>query len=579
MRKKYRFVAVFMSLMLSLMMLYGCDRESSNNDTESSEIGSQTNTDNASGDEDLSIITDVSVDFKDADIVSVSNNIDGENVIKFLDNEISYNGTGADIESNVITIKKAGRYILTGNSNDSQVVVDATDDDKVELVLANVTLNSSGNSTILVKNADKVRVILADNSVNTITDNGEYNLDEAEDIGQNATIFSKTDLVITGSGTLNVEGNFNNGIVSKDDLIITSGNINVTAKNDGIKGKDSVRIKEGTISVTSGDDGIKSDNDEKSDKGYIYIENGTITISAEGDGIQADKLVKIEDGVIRIENSEEGIEAQNIIINDGDIWVNSKDDGINISLSNYVSALNGNSSNDSNMNGEQGFNRPGGPDFERDFGNRPNDMDFDKDNMPNRDDFDMNNIPNRDDFNMDDIPERQNGSSDNNQGFQGGPGGPGFPGGQIGGFETIDGTLTINGGYLYVNSAGDGLDSNGNIVQNGGVVIVEGPADNANGAIDYNGSYTMSGGTLIAVGSAGMAMEPSETSGVYGAMVNVNISENDIITFCNNDESFLYRVETSKKISNVVVYSDELGDGDECVVRYDVNKSQIITVK
>ena len=72
--------------------------------------------------------------------------------------------------------------------------------------------------------------------------------------------YSKDDLTISGNGTLTVNGNYNNGIVSKDDLKITGGNITVTAVNNGIKGKDSVRIKDGNIKVTAGGDGIKTDN-------------------------------------------------------------------------------------------------------------------------------------------------------------------------------------------------------------------------------------------------------------------------------------------------------------------------------
>ena len=52
-----------------------------------------------------------------------------------------------------------------------------------------------------------------------------------------ACIFSHDDLTINGSGALTVTGNLNDGIHSKDDLIITGGNLSVTAVNDGLKGK------------------------------------------------------------------------------------------------------------------------------------------------------------------------------------------------------------------------------------------------------------------------------------------------------------------------------------------------------
>jgi len=53
-----------------------------------------------------------------------------------------------------------------------------------------------------------------------------------------------------------------------------------------------------------------------------------------------------------------------------------------------------------------------------------------------------------------------------------------------------------------------------------GVVIVNGPTENMNGALDYLGSFTITGGSLIAVGSAGMAQAPSATSTQYSVLVN-----------------------------------------------------------
>lgn len=70
----------------------------------------------------------------------------------------------------------------------------------------------------------------------------------------------------------------------------------------------------------------------------------------------------------------------------------------------------------------------------------------------------------------------------------------------------------IKGGKLTVDARGDGLDSNGSIEMSGGVVIVNGPTENMNGALDYDGSFLISGGTLVAAGSAGMAQEPSVDS-------------------------------------------------------------------
>ncbi|MFP7288086.1 carbohydrate-binding domain-containing protein [Shouchella clausii] len=73
--------------------------------------------------------------------------------------------------------------------------------------------------------------------------------------------------------------------------------------------------------------------------------------------------------------------------------------------------------------------------------------------------------------------------------------------------------LTLSGGYLYVDAAGDGLDSNGSITMSGGTVVVNGPTNDGNGALDYDGTFEITGGDLIVAGSAGMAQAPSDESG------------------------------------------------------------------
>ena len=111
-------------------------------------------------------------------------------------------------------------------------------------------------------------------------------------------LFSKDDLTINGYGTLTVNGNYNNGIASKNDLKIVSGNITVTAKNNAIKGKDSFLMNSGTLVVNSDDDGIKVNEDEDISKGFICIEGGTVTVNAEDDALTAVYSVTITGGTV-----------------------------------------------------------------------------------------------------------------------------------------------------------------------------------------------------------------------------------------------------------------------------------------
>ncbi len=85
--------------------------------------------------------------------------------------------------------------------------------------------------------------------------------------------------------------------------------------------------------------------------------------------------------------------------------------------------------------------------------------------------------------------------------------------------------LYINGGYMAVNAAGDGIDVNGSIVMTGGDVIVNGPTNNGNGAMDYDGSFKITGGLLVAAGSSGMAQAPGNTSTQNSLLVNLNTAQ------------------------------------------------------
>lgn len=67
---------------------------------------------------------------------------------------------------------EAGTYILTGTLTDGQVIVSAGDKDKVQLVLNGASITCADRSAIVVQNADKVFLTLADGAQNTLSDGG-----------------------------------------------------------------------------------------------------------------------------------------------------------------------------------------------------------------------------------------------------------------------------------------------------------------------------------------------------------------------------------------------------------------------
>ena len=82
---------------------------------------------------------------------------------------------GASVNGSEVIISKEGTYILTGKASDGAVIVDAGDNDKIQIVLNGLDLTSS-KSPFIIKNADKVFLTLAKKSENTLSDASSYEL-------------------------------------------------------------------------------------------------------------------------------------------------------------------------------------------------------------------------------------------------------------------------------------------------------------------------------------------------------------------------------------------------------------------
>lgn len=197
------------------------------------------------------------------------------------------------IDGDTITIAEEGTYILSGSLTNGQIVVEA-ENAKVQLVLDNADISCETSAAIYVKAADKVFITTTDGSTNTVCTSGEF--EAIDDNNIDAAIFSKSDLTLNGAGSLEVTCSNGHGILSKDDLVITSGEYVVDAGKHALSGKDSVRIAGGTFDLTAGRDGIHSENTDEEEKGFVYIENGSFTITSDGDGIDASYVVEIVDG-------------------------------------------------------------------------------------------------------------------------------------------------------------------------------------------------------------------------------------------------------------------------------------------
>ena len=483
---------------------------------------------------------------------------------------VTVSGSGAKADGSTITITEEGVYVVSGTLEDGQIIVDASDSDKVQIVLDGVHINCETNAAIYVREADKVFITLAENSSNTLGGGNEYT--QIDDNTVDGVIFSKSDLVCNGTGSLTIEADYKHGIVSRDDLVITGGTYKITAADNGITAKDQLKILDGIFDIDAANSAVKAKNADDAELGNIYIAGGIFTIEAEQDGFHATGSMVVDDGTITVnsgddgfhaeldtvihggtilvEESYEGLEGKRVVVNGGDITVNASNDGVNAvgsgdddsnaASSNNDSSAAVNSGDDSSISGAADGKEPSQmpPDTENGSDMQPS-QDFDPENAPSGGNapqsFDPGNAP-----------------SDGNapQKMQGGPGG--------GGNSEL--YIKITGGTLTVSADGDGLDSNGGFLVTGGTTIVYGPTSDGDSALDYDGSAIATGGTLAAIGSAGMteSFDEAFTQPVITYYGTETQSADTTITLTDSDGSALFTVTPEKAYASIVLTCPEM---------------------
>ena len=385
---------------------------------------------------------------------------------------------GVSVENGTITITSGGTYRLTGEYS-GQVKIDAAKTDTVRLVLDNAKITNSTGAALNVVSAAEAIIYTAAGTTNTVADEANYTATGDDD--PDAAIYSTANLTLTGEGSLSVKDAYEEGIHTTGGLVIASGTLEVNAANTGIKGKDYVDITGGIVNVTAAQDGIKSTNTDDESKGFTRLSAGSVTVSAGDDGLKAPHTLEISGGTLNIEKSNEGIEAQYINILDGDVTVNSTDDGINASLKDSSSDTSSDTTSGTAPAGQQTQQNQNGQVQQAPAGGGT-------------------------------APGGSQGSTGQNQNMPQPPTDGAMPGGGGGIFEVVDAAINISGGTVTVNAEGDGIDSNGTATFSGGTVTVNGPTAGGNNALDSNGDLLLNGGTVTAGSTADMFEAPSSAS-------------------------------------------------------------------
>ncbi len=224
---------------------------------------------------------------------------DGLKIVAFSDAGLEKEIEGVSFAGGVVRISRPGEYMLSGSLTNGQVAVDCAEEGKVTLYLNGVDIHTDGVAAILIGECKPKAVLsLVDQTENTVSNSAQPGADVDEE--PNGAVFSQSDLLIEGSGSLKVTSLFGDGIVSKDDLEIRGGNIEVKALRHGLRGKDCVVIYDGELSVTAGRDGIKSTNKTDPTRGYVAIYGGEISICFGDEPIQFTTNCTIENAKISI---------------------------------------------------------------------------------------------------------------------------------------------------------------------------------------------------------------------------------------------------------------------------------------
>ncbi len=261
-------------------------------------------------------------------------------------------GSGCYVYDGNVVIAKSGKYVVSGSLTGGSIVVDADDTSKVWILFDGVEIECEDDACLIVDQADKVFLTLAEGSENVLTSGDTYSEEALED-NTDGAIFAHDDLTINGSGSLSVTAGYKHGIAANDDMVITGGSITVSAAKDGIHANDSLRITDAVLNISAEDDGLTSDNEGS----YIYIASGDITVECADEGIcsagdvtidggnitisvgteqghhaiKAAETCTVTDGTVLMESCYEGIQAKYIDIQGGDITIYPTDDGMNAS--------------------------------------------------------------------------------------------------------------------------------------------------------------------------------------------------------------------------------------------------------
>ena len=292
------------------------------------------------------------------------------------------------------------------------------------------------------------------------------------------TIFSKGKLLISGDGSLEVYGNYKNGIHGKSNIVIDKG-VNLYVKdteNNGIKAGADMFINGGIINVEVSADGGKAINGDAN----VTINGGRTTVIATGNGTwEVDETLATGGDT----KAAAGIGSDgNFYMNGGELYAKATGSGGKGVKADYEGYITGGKIR---IITEGGLYYSNGTTENHNYTGNTDNLASAYTSSPKG---------------------MKMGGKDENEVAYGGPlvisGGDIMirtSGNNAEGMES-KGTLEISGGSVLVYAHDDAINSTGDMTISGGTVVAVGTN---NDAIDANGNMYLKGGTIIACGANG----------------------------------------------------------------------------
>ncbi len=442
--------------------------------------------------------------------------------ITFSDSGVAVTGSSAFVktEGSSVTVSVLGVYLITGSLFEGSVKV-KKGTTGVVLILQDLDLACSTTAPLSLNKATSTAVYIS--GTVTLTDSE----DEANDTGaQNSTfegaaikVKSGSSAIICGDGVLNIAGNCKNGIkgaASSDITVSGSLTLNISSVNNALASDGSLTVDSGTVNIVSQNGGVKSDPDDgdSASAGILTVNGGTVSVTAAGKGFSANEII-IKGGSISVDSEGDAFHADIITVSAGDITVSTGDDALHAD-SVITVGTDGSESGPrlSIVKSHEGLEA-----------------------------VTINLFSGYGAIVADDDGLNATGGT------------------QSSGFASAASSgslIKITGGYWYIDSCGDGIDSNGDVSITGGSTVVYGSTDNGNAAFDYDGTATLTGGEVLAVGMSGMAQAPGGTVVSF----NYNLSAGAVFVIKDSSGNEIISSGAIKAANSVIYASASLVEGE-----------------